>query len=80
VPFPDSVESALEVVVEVALNGAPAQARQLGDFDVGELLAFQPEDFHLALHLGVGMMEAVVVDGFEVRRREREGAHQRLLS
>ena len=56
-------QAALEVLVEVALDGAPGDVGVGGDLGVGQAVALQPEDFHLALDAGVGVVVAVVGEG-----------------
>ena len=53
-------QAALEVLVEVALDGATGDVGVGGDVVVGQAVALEPEDLHLALDAGVGVMIPVV--------------------
>jgi hypothetical protein len=56
-------QAALEVIVEVALDGAEGDIGVGGDVVVVQSMALQPEDFHLALDAGVGVMVPVIGQG-----------------
>ena len=71
----EQVEAAALEVVEVALDGAWGDAGQLGDVGVGQPLALEPEDLHLLLHAGVGVVVAVAADLVEDVRAESETSH-----
>lgn len=70
-------EASLEVVVEVALDGAAGHAGRGGDLVMLEAVALQPEDLHLALDVRVRVVVAVGGDRPEVFLREGELAHRR---
>ena len=53
-------QAALEVLVEVALDGATGDVGVGGDVVVGQAVALEPEHLHLALDPGVGVMVTVV--------------------
>jgi hypothetical protein len=74
---PQGREAAVEVLVEVALHGAAAEAGQAGDLGVGEPAALEPQDFHLLLHPGVGVVEPLAPEGGDVRIGEHELPHGR---
>ena len=63
------------VLVEVALDGAPGDVGVGGDLVVGQAVALQPEDLHLALDAGVGVVVPVVGQGLPVVRREGDDPH-----
>ena len=68
-------QTAFTVLVEVALDGAPGDVGVGGDVVVGEAVALEPEDLHLALDAGVGVMEAVVGQGSPVFGSETDRPH-----
>ena len=68
-------QAALEILVEVALDGAPGDVGVGGDLVVGQAVALEPEDLHLALDAGVGVVVAVVGQGFPVVLGEGDRAH-----
>ena len=70
-----SSQAAFAVLVEVALDGASGDVGECGDAVVAEAVALEPEDFHLALDAGVGVMEPVVGEGSPVVGREGDRAH-----
>lgn len=74
----EAVEAAVEEVVEVALDGAERDAGELGDARVGQALALEPEDLHLELDPGMGVVEAVVADLVEDVVAEGERTHGNL--
>ena len=56
-------QAALKVLVEVALDGASRDIGVGGDQIVVQAVALEPEDLHLALDAGVGVMIPVVGQG-----------------
>ena len=52
----DTRQATFEVLVQVALDGAPGDIGVGGDLVVGQTVALEPENFHLALDAGVGVM------------------------
>src|SRR4029079_10086728 len=70
-----AVQAAWAVIVEVALHGAPRDTGVGGDAVLGQTVAGQPEDFHLVLDAGVGVVLAVVGDGPQVFFGEQERRH-----
>jgi hypothetical protein len=71
----EAVQAALAVVVEEALHAATGDTGVGGDAVLGQTVAGQPEDFHLLLDAGVGVVVAVVGDGPQVFFREQERRH-----
>ena len=63
-------QAALIILVEVALDGAPGDVGVGGDLVVSQAVALEPEDLHLALDAGVGVVVTVVGQGVPVVRRE----------
>jgi hypothetical protein len=63
-------QAALMILVEVALDGAPGDVGVGGDLVVVQAVALEPEDLHLALDAGVGVVVTVVGQSFPVVRRE----------
>ena len=59
-------QAPLEVLVEVALDGAEGDIGVGGDVIVVQSMALQPEDFHLALDVGIGMMISVMGQGLPI--------------
>jgi hypothetical protein len=59
-------QAAITVFVEVALDGASGDVGEDGDVIVAEVVALEPEDLHLALNAGVGVMEPVVGQGSSI--------------
>ena len=72
-------QAPLQVVVEVAPDGAQGHTSQSGDLLVGQVVTFEPEDFHLALHVRMRMMIPLISNRFEVFGREGELTHGCLL-
>ena len=72
-------QAALIILVEVALDGAPGDVGVGGDLVVSQAVALEPEDLHLALDAGVGVVVTVVGQGVPVVRREdaRWSIHRR---
>src|SRR4051794_33440793 len=68
-------QSTLVVLVEVALDGASGDVGVGGDVVVAQAVALEPEDLHLALDAGVGVMVAIVGQGLPVVRREGDRSH-----
>ena len=50
-------DPALLIVPEILPQGVAADTANLADQIVGQIQAFQPKRLHLALHMGVGMLE-----------------------
>jgi hypothetical protein len=74
---PQGLDPAGQVLVEVALHSAAAQVGQPGDLGVRQAAALEPQDLHLLLHPGVGVVEALVPQGGDVRVGEGELPHGR---
>jgi hypothetical protein len=72
---PQGLDPACEVLVEVALHSAAAQVGQAGDLGVRQAAALEPEDLHLLLDAGVGVVEPLVPQGGHIRVGEGELAH-----
>ena len=70
-------QTALEVLVEVALDGASRDIGVGGNVIVVQSVALEPEDLHLALDAGVGVVVTVVNESFPVFHREGDRAHDR---
>ena len=70
-------QAAFEVLVEVALDGAPGDVGVGGDVVVVQSVALEPEDLHLALDAGVGVMVPVVGQGPPVVCGEGDDPHDR---
>ena len=68
-------QAALIILVEVALDGAPGDVGGGGDLVVSQAVALEPEDLHLALDAGVGVVVTVVGQGVPVVRREGDDPH-----
>jgi len=68
-------ETTLLELVEVALHRARRDVGQLGDLDVGQASALQPQHLHLALDTGMGMVVTIVADLCQDFRAESERAH-----
>src|SRR5512147_1268740 len=68
-------QAALMILVEVALDGAPGDVGVGGDLVVTQAVALEPEDLHLALDAGVGVVVTVVGQSFPVVRREGDDPH-----
>jgi hypothetical protein len=68
-------QATLEVLVQVALDGATGDVRVGGDVVVVQAVALEPEHFHLALDAGVGVVIPVMGQGLPVFRREGDRAH-----
>ena len=68
-------QAALIILVEVALDGAPGDVGVGGDLVVSQAVALEPEDLHLALDAGVGVVVTVVGQGVPVVRREGDDPH-----
>ncbi len=66
-------QTALDVLVEVALDGASRDIGVGGDPVVAQAVALEPEDLHLALDAGIGVMVAVVGQGLPHFRSEVVG-------
>ena len=56
-------QAPFQILVEVALDGASGDIGVGGDLVVVQPVAFEPEDLHLALDVGVGVMIAVAGRG-----------------
>src|SRR5512142_2200360 len=63
------------VLIEVALDSAPGDVRVGGDLVMAQAVALEPEDLHLALDAGVGVVIAVVGQSVPVVRREGDDPH-----
>ena len=72
-----SRQTALDVLVEVALDGASGDIGVGGDLVVAQPVALEPEDLHLALDAGVGVMIPVVGQGPPIVRGEGDDPHDR---
>src|SRR5215212_3338003 len=59
----------------LTLDGASGDVGVGGDLVVAQAVALEPEDLHLALDAGVGVMVAVVGQGAPVVRREGDRSH-----
>src|SRR5512135_169995 len=65
------------VLVEVALHGASGDTRIGGNPVMAQAMALEPEDLHLALDPGVGVMVPVVGQSLAVVGGEGDQAHDR---
>ena len=70
-------QAALDVIVEVALDGAEGDIGVGCDVVVAQPMALQPEDFHLALDAGVGVIIPVVGQGPPIVWGEGDDPHDR---
>ena len=52
----EALQAAFEIFVEVALDGASGDVGVGGDRVMAQAVALEPEDLHLALDAGVGVM------------------------
>ena len=68
-------QTAFTVLVEIALDSASGDIGERGDLVVVQSVALEPEDFHLALDTGVGVMEAIVGQGSAVFVGQMNRAH-----
>jgi hypothetical protein len=73
-----ALQAPVAILVEVALRRTSGYARVVGDAVVGGAEALQPEDFHLPLDAGIGVMIAVVGQGAPVLLRESDRSHDGL--
>jgi hypothetical protein len=58
----DGIQTTAAELAEIALDGGTRDASQVGDLVVGEALMLEPENLHLALDVGMGMMITVVAN------------------
>src|SRR3954464_16055082 len=65
------------ILVQVALDGPSGDPGQRGDLVVGEVVALEPEDIHLALDAGIGVMVPVVGQRLPVLGSEGEGTNDK---
>jgi hypothetical protein len=72
---PQGRQTAVEVLVEVALDGAAAEVGQAGDLGVRDAPALEPEDLHLLLDSGVGVVEPLAPQGGHILAGEGELPH-----
>src|SRR5258708_2128901 len=72
---PQSCQAPFEILVQIALDGTPGDARVEGDLAVWYTQALQPEHFHLLLDTGVGVVIPVAGRCPSVIRREGNRAH-----
>src|SRR5262249_28845454 len=63
-------------LVEVALDAATGDIGQACDLLVRKALALEPQDLHLLLDTGMGMVVTLVAEGVEVFGSEGETAHE----
>src|SRR5512135_3119725 len=70
-------QASLQVLVEVALHGASGDIRVGGNPVMAQAMALEPEDLHLALDPGVGVMVPVVGQSLAVVGGEGDQAHDR---
>ena len=75
VPAGHGVEAAVAVLVEAALDTGPRESAQADDVGALQSVRGQPEDFHPLLNLRARVVEAVVVDPFEIGFRKFELSH-----
>src|SRR3954452_15412464 len=68
-------QAAVKELIDVALDGPPGHVSLGGDVVVVQPVALEPEDLHLALDPGVGVMVAVVGEVPQVFCCEGERAH-----
>ena len=54
-------DAALHILLEVGAKSLAAHAREPRDVLVRKPLAFQPQRFHLASHVGMRMLKALVL-------------------
>src|SRR5512135_437255 len=70
-----SCQATFEILVQIALDGTPGDARVEGDLVVGYTEALQPEHFHLLLDTGIGVVIPVAGQSPTVIRRKGDRAH-----
>jgi hypothetical protein len=68
-------QAPFEILIEVALDGAPGDVGVGGDPVMGEAVALESEDLDLALDARFGVMVAVMGQGLPVVLGEDEVAH-----
>jgi hypothetical protein len=73
--FPDGIEAAVPVGVEVSLDAGPGRPGQADDLAPPDAVGGQPEDLHPPLDLGRRVVEPVVGDLRQDGRWEGERAH-----
>jgi hypothetical protein len=71
----EACQAAGRELVEVALHGAWGDSGEVGNLGVGQSLALQPEDLHLALDAGMRVMVTLVAKLRHDCRAEGEHAH-----
>ena len=71
----EAQQAALMILVEVALDSATGDVSVGGDLVVSQAVALEPEDLHLALNAGVGVVVTVVGQSFPVIRCEGDDLH-----
>ena len=67
----EPIQAPVGELVEVTLDAAAGDGGEARDVLVRATLAFEPQDLHLLLHAGMGVMIAVVAKGGE----DRASAH-----
>jgi hypothetical protein len=72
---PQAFQAALQIRVEVTLNGTSGDIGVGGDLIMVQAVALEPEDLHLALDAGVGMMIPVVGQSLPHFGSEDDGPH-----
>ena len=70
-------EAAVAIGVEVAPDGAVADARERGALGLGVAVVVEPDDFHSLLDQRDGMVVAVVGDLRQIVGRDGNGSHRR---
>ena len=70
-------QTAFKVFLNASLDGAPGDIGVRGNRVVAQAVALEPEDLHLALDSGVGVMVPVVGQSPPVLRREGDRPHHR---
>ena len=68
-------QTTFKVLVQVTLDGATGDIGVGSDLVVGQAVALEPEDLHLALDAGIGVMVPVVGQGLPVVGREGDRTH-----
>src|SRR5512147_281220 len=73
----EPLDAALLELSQVAAEGVLGDADQAADVVVGQALALEVDGLHLQLHLGVGVMEPLVVQGVDLLGCEVDVHHRR---
>ena len=70
-------DPALLIVPKILPQSVAADTANLTDQTVGQIQAFQPKRLQLALHLGMGMLEPLLCQGFFIFKPEFQLDHSR---